>query len=214
MLDAMFYKARTGVLWADLPERFGLWKGIHSRYKTWRTCGVWDQIMAALPDAGSPVWTPPLVPPLRVEGRVDPRVLTGADIQEEAVSAGTGLPGPATSGLSAGVHELLRGEGVLVTDAAEVAELVGEIGDLAPARRGPVLPRDLLDAASARVLDALPCHGSVSGRDIARTAGTSADEALGRLCELHSLGFVERAGEGWQLTPRPTRMGGPRRGGP
>ncbi|MGW5277399.1 DNA-processing protein DprA [Streptomyces sp. NPDC004044] len=125
-----------------------------------------------------------------------------------------GVPGPATSGLSAGVHELLRGEGVLVTDAAEVAELVGEIGDLAPARRGPVLPRDLLDAASARVLDALPCHGSVSGRDIARTAGTSADEALSRLYELHSLGFVERAGEGWQLTPRPTRMGGPRRGGP
>ena len=125
-----------------------------------------------------------------------------------------GVPGPATSGLSAGVHELLRGEGVLVTDAAEVAELVGEIGDLAPARRGPVLARDLLDAASARVLDAVPSHGSVSGRDIARTAGTSADEALGRLYELHSLGFVERAGEGWQLTPRPTRNGGPRRGGP
>ncbi|WP_406407121.1 DNA-processing protein DprA [Streptomyces sp. NBC_01643] len=125
-----------------------------------------------------------------------------------------GVPGPATSGLSAGVHELLRGEGVLVTDAAEVAELVGEIGDLAPARRGPVLPRDLLDAASARVLDALPCHGSVSGRDIARTAGTSVDEALGRLYELHSLGFVERTGEDWQLTPRPTRMGGLRRGGP
>ena len=37
-----------------------------------------------------------------------------------------GVPGPATSGLSSGVHELLRGEGVLVTDAAEVAELVGE----------------------------------------------------------------------------------------
>ncbi|WP_330246488.1 MULTISPECIES: DNA-processing protein DprA [unclassified Streptomyces] len=125
-----------------------------------------------------------------------------------------GVPGPATSGLSAGVHELLRGEGVLVTDAAEVAELVGEIGDLAPARRGPVLPRDLLDAASARVLDALPCHGSVGGRDIARTAGTSVDEALGRLYELHSLGFVERTGEDWQLTPRPTRMGGLRRGGP
>ncbi|WTU71151.1 DNA-processing protein DprA [Streptomyces sp. NBC_00055] len=125
-----------------------------------------------------------------------------------------GVPGPATSGLSAGVHELLRGEGVLVTDAAEVAELVGEIGDLAPVRRGPVLARDLLDAASARVLDALPSQGSVGQRDIARTAGTGVDEALGRLYELHSLGFVERTGEGWQLTPRPTRKGGPRRGGP
>ncbi|MFB8348974.1 transposase [Streptomyces niveus] len=88
----MFHKARTGVLWEDLPERFGLWKGVHSRYKTWRNCGVWDDVMATLPGAGQPVWVPPLVPSLRVEGRVDPRVLTGADIQEEAVSAGTGVP--------------------------------------------------------------------------------------------------------------------------
>ncbi|MFD9541678.1 DNA-processing protein DprA [Streptomyces sp. NPDC060022] len=124
-----------------------------------------------------------------------------------------GVPGPATSGLSAGVHELLRGEGVLVTDASEIAELVGEIGDLAPARRGPVLPRDLLDAVSARVLDALPRRGAMEGRDVARTAGTSTDEALGRLYELHSLGFVEREGDGWQLTVGPTRNGDARRGG-
>ncbi|MER6221389.1 transposase [Streptomyces sp900105755] len=48
MLDAMFYKARTGCLWEELPERFGPWKGIHSRYKTCRTCGVWDQVLAGL----------------------------------------------------------------------------------------------------------------------------------------------------------------------
>lgn len=124
-----------------------------------------------------------------------------------------GVPGPATSGLSAGVHELLRGEGVLVTDASEIAELVGEIGDLAPARRGPVLPRDLLDAVSARVLDALPRRGAMEGRDVARTAGTSTDEALGRLYELHSLGFVERHGDGWQLTAGRTSNGDARRGG-
>ncbi|MFE5091584.1 DNA-processing protein DprA [Streptomyces sp. NPDC056638] len=124
-----------------------------------------------------------------------------------------GVPGPATSGLSAGVHELLRGEGVLVTDASEVAELVGDIGELAPARRGPVHPRDLLDAVSARVLDALPPHGAVGGRDVARGAGTSIDEALGRLYELHSLGFVERDGDGWRLTPRPTCNDDARRGG-
>ncbi|WP_420877314.1 transposase, partial [Streptomyces neyagawaensis] len=103
MLDAMFYKARTGCLWEELPERFGLWKGIHSRYKTWRNCGVWDEILAALPNTGQPVWTPPLVPPFRVEGRVDPRVLTDADnVQEEAVSGGTGLPSPVARRPAAG----------------------------------------------------------------------------------------------------------------
>ncbi|MFI5754135.1 DNA-processing protein DprA [Streptomyces sp. NPDC051569] len=124
-----------------------------------------------------------------------------------------GVPGPVTSGLSAGVHELLRGEGVLVTDAAEVVELVGEIGDLAPVRRGPVLPRDLLGPVSARVLDALPARGAADVREIARSAGTTSDEALGRLYELHSLGFVERLGDRWQLTVRVTPDAAARRGG-
>ncbi|MER7112263.1 DNA-processing protein DprA [Streptomyces sp. NPDC000229] len=125
-----------------------------------------------------------------------------------------GVPGPATSGLSAGVHELLRGEAELVTDAAEVAELVGDIGDLAPPRRGPVLPRDLLDPVSARVLEALPARGrAATGTDIARDAGTTVDEALGRLYELHSLGFVERRGDGWQLTAGAVRRPNARRGG-
>ncbi|MEU5433049.1 DNA-processing protein DprA [Streptomyces sp. NPDC020719] len=124
-----------------------------------------------------------------------------------------GVPGPATSGLSAGVHELLRGEAVLVTDAAEIVELVGEMGELAPARHGPVLPRDLLGPATARVLDALPGHGEAPVRDIAREAATTEDEALNRLYELHSLGFVEREGDRWRLTSSALRLPGARRGG-
>ncbi|MFF9866806.1 DNA-processing protein DprA [Streptomyces sp. NPDC013953] len=125
-----------------------------------------------------------------------------------------GVPGPATSALSAGVHELLRGEAVLVTDAAEVAELVGDIGDLAPVRRGPVLPRDLLDPVSARVLEAIPPRGrAATGREVARGAGTGVDEALGRLYELQSLGFVERHGDGWVLAAGATHRPNARRGG-
>ncbi|MFE3325615.1 DNA-processing protein DprA [Streptomyces sp. NPDC059176] len=124
-----------------------------------------------------------------------------------------GVPGPVTSGLSAGVHELLREEGVLVTDADEVAELVGDIGDLAPERRGPVLPRDLLEPAGARVLEALPAKGVLDGRDIALRAGTTRDDALARLYELHALGFVERRGDGWQLAGRAMSASNTRRGG-
>ncbi|MEU6822147.1 DNA-processing protein DprA [Streptomyces atriruber] len=111
-----------------------------------------------------------------------------------------GVPGPATSGLSAGVHELLRGDGVLVTDAAEVVELVGDMGELAPARRGPVVPRDLLASGLQRVLAALPARGCAAVRDVAVGAGTTEDDAVARLYELQSLGFVERHGDGWQLT--------------
>ncbi|MFI6657122.1 DNA-processing protein DprA [Streptomyces sp. NPDC050523] len=111
-----------------------------------------------------------------------------------------GVPGPATSGLSAGVHELLRGDAVLVTDAADVVELVGDMGELAPDRRGPVLPRDLLEAGARRVLAALPGRGTAPPGAIARGAQTTQDDAIARLYELRSLGYVERHGDGWKLT--------------
>ncbi|MEU6305918.1 DNA-processing protein DprA [Streptomyces chartreusis] len=111
-----------------------------------------------------------------------------------------GVPGPATSGLSAGIHELLRGDAVLVTDAAEVVELVGDMGELAPERRGPVLPRDLLEPAARRVLAALPGRRAARADEIARGAQTTEDDAVARLYELRSLGYVERHGDGWKLT--------------
>jgi DNA processing protein len=124
-----------------------------------------------------------------------------------------GVPGPATSGLSAGVHELLRQDAVLVTDAAEVVELVGAMGELAPDRRGPVLPRDLLDTAARRVLAALPGRGAATVDEIARGAQTSQDDAVARLYELRSLGYVERHGDGWKLTRQAmTSTGGGRPG--
>ncbi|MEU2431205.1 DNA-processing protein DprA [Streptomyces sp. NPDC007861] len=124
-----------------------------------------------------------------------------------------GVPGPVTSGLSAGVHELLRGEAVLVTDADEVVEMVGGIGELAPARSGPVFARDLVGPAGARVLEAFPARGVLGAGDIARGAGVTTDEALGRLYELHSLGFVERHGDGWTLTQAAIQPSNTRRGG-
>ncbi|MFJ7295317.1 DNA-processing protein DprA [Streptomyces collinus] len=111
-----------------------------------------------------------------------------------------GVPGPATSGLSAGVHELLRGEAALVTDVADVVELVGDIGELAPDRRGPVLPRDLLEPATRQVLAALPGRGAARPDEIARSAQTAQDDAIARLYELRALGYVERHGDGWKLT--------------
>ncbi|MFI2720005.1 DNA-processing protein DprA [Streptomyces collinus] len=111
-----------------------------------------------------------------------------------------GVPGPATSGLSAGVHELLRGEAALVTDVADVVELVGDIGELAPDRRGPVLPRDLLEPVTRQVLAALPGRGAARPDEIARSAQTAQDDAIARLYELRALGYVERHGDGWKLT--------------
>ncbi|MEV6805921.1 DNA-processing protein DprA [Streptomyces sp. NPDC051132] len=111
-----------------------------------------------------------------------------------------GVPGPVTSALSAGVHDLLRGEATLVTDAPEVIELVGGIGDLAPAHRGPVLPRDLLHPDARCVLAALPGDHAASAEEIALGARTTPEDAIARLYELRALGYVERHGDGWKLT--------------
>ncbi|MBO1413595.1 DNA-processing protein DprA [Streptomyces sp. FH025] len=116
-----------------------------------------------------------------------------------------GVAGPVTSELSAGVHALIRSGGAtLVTDAAEITELIGAIGDdLAPQRSGPVLPRDLLEPAVARVLEAVP--GTADGAPVerlARQSGLPADEVLQRLYELTSLGYVERHGAHWRLVRR------------
>lgn len=116
------------------------------------------------------------------------------------------VPGPVTSPGSAGCHALLRdGVAVLVTDADEVAELVGRIGDdAAEPRRGRSSPTDDLDPLAARVLDALPVR---SGRPVDRLCATagldpaSVQTALGRLA---LLGLAEREGSGWR-TVRPGR---------
>ncbi|MFD8084237.1 DNA-processing protein DprA [Kitasatospora sp. NPDC059722] len=116
-----------------------------------------------------------------------------------------GVAGPVTSELSAGVHALIRSGGAtLVTDAAEVTELIGAIGDdLAPPRAGPVLPRDLLEPPVARVLEAVPAtaEGAPVER-LARQSGLPPDEVLQRLYELGSLGFVERHGAHWRIVRR------------
>ncbi|GHC49913.1 DNA-processing protein DprA [Streptomyces cinnamoneus] len=134
-----------------------------------------------------------------------------------------GVPGPVTSGLSAGVHELLREGACLVTDADEIAELVGSIGELAPERRGPVVPRDLLEPGARRALEAVPGRGGGELALIARNAGMGRDRTLASLYELRALGFVERLGDRWQLadaastsgTPKPPGRRPPvRRGGP
>ena len=112
-----------------------------------------------------------------------------------------GVPGSVLSELSTGVHALLRSGGSLVTDAAEVIELVGAIGtDLAEGRPSPMLPRDALGGEALRVLEAVPLGSSGAPVErLVRTAGLPSDTVVRRLYELGSLGLVERQGGSWRL---------------
>lgn len=109
------------------------------------------------------------------------------------------VPGPVTSMASAGCHELLRrGAAVCVTDAAEAAELVGDLGESAPPRRGEQRPGDDLDAAGKAVLDALPVRKAAHERSIARAAGLALGETTGALGLLELMGLAEQKDGGWR----------------
>ena len=44
-MNAIFYIAKTGVQWRDLPERFGPWKTVHTRFTRWNKRGVFQAVL-------------------------------------------------------------------------------------------------------------------------------------------------------------------------
>lgn len=48
MLNGMVWIHRTGAPWRDLPERFGPWNSVYSRYYRWLNSGLWDKICQEL----------------------------------------------------------------------------------------------------------------------------------------------------------------------
>jgi transposase len=47
-VEAVLYRYRAGIPWRDLPERFGAWKAIHTRWSRWATNGVWERVFMHL----------------------------------------------------------------------------------------------------------------------------------------------------------------------
>jgi DNA processing protein len=134
------------------------------------------------------------------------------------------VPGPVTSDISAGCHQIIRDwQGMLVTRAADVIEHLSPVGEpqaLLPAaelaesrpektqarrrptsRRSarPAIDRDDLDLESAQVLDAMPARGGMGTTRIAQRAGVTPKTAIGCLGALASAGFIERCEDGWRL---------------
>lgn len=110
------------------------------------------------------------------------------------------VPGPVTSGASAGCHELVRAAGAaLVTDAADVLDIVGELGiDASLERRGERRAHDDLDPTTLRVLEALPLRRWAPPDSIARVAGLDAPTVLRALAALASARLADSGEGGWR----------------
>lgn len=47
-VDAVLFRAKTGMPWRDLPERFGPWKSVYNRFANWARKGHWATIFREL----------------------------------------------------------------------------------------------------------------------------------------------------------------------
>lgn len=113
------------------------------------------------------------------------------------------VPGPVSSLMSSGCHEEIRMGATLVTDAAEVADLAGRIGeDLAPVRRGEVRAEDTLEPETRRVWQWLRPRASSSVDELMVRSGLGLGEVLVALSELEQLGLAEHLLDGWKRSSR------------
>jgi DNA processing protein len=130
------------------------------------------------------------------------------------------VPGPITSAMSAGCHELLRRDGdpaILITSVEDVLAVVGSIGEgldqPQPAQSDAdptTVALDDLDSLARRVFDGLPARGWVREDALAIRSGVSAPEVLRTLPMLRLAGLVESSPDGYRIAASVRRAGRPR----
>lgn len=94
MLNAMVWIARSGAPWRDLPERFGPWESVYSRFRKWIDDGFLDNIFRIL----------------SMDAELDDISLDASIVQAHQHSAGARKDGPpneigrSCGGLSTKIH--------------------------------------------------------------------------------------------------------------
>ena len=49
-VEAILYRARTGIPWRDLPVCFGAWDAVYQRFRRWEKLGIWQALFEGLPE--------------------------------------------------------------------------------------------------------------------------------------------------------------------
>jgi transposase len=52
VVEGILWRLRAGAPWRDLPERYGPWQTVYSRFRRWHAAGVWERALAALQAEG------------------------------------------------------------------------------------------------------------------------------------------------------------------
>ncbi|MFD0312976.1 IS5 family transposase [Streptomyces flavalbus] len=104
VINGMVYKIRTGISWRDLPERYGPWKTVYTRFRRYALDGVFtralQQIQAQADAAGDIDWL------VQIDSTI---------VRAHQHAAATGRKGGGTSRTNRNDHALGRSRGGLTT---------------------------------------------------------------------------------------------------
>jgi DNA processing protein len=113
------------------------------------------------------------------------------------------VPGPVTSPASAGCHRLLREyDAVCVTNAREVAELIGPLAVPSPDSAVGAARASRDSPEVVRVLDALATRTPRTPAELAARSGLGLGPVLAVLGTLEIEGRAKEDAEGWRAVPR------------
>lgn len=109
ILNAILWKLATGAPWRDLPERYGPWQTVYTRFRRWTKAGVWDQLLAALQQAadaaGQLDWSIHFVDATTIRAHQHAAGAKGGTRRRRRwVAAGAGSRPRSTSGSKAGAR--------------------------------------------------------------------------------------------------------------
>ena len=206
--------AHRGALGANGPTIAVLACGVDVAYPTGHTA-----LLAKIADTGAVVSEyPPSTRPARhrflVRNRLIAALAGGTVVVEAGHRSGSrntaattsalgrplmAVPGPVTSALSVGCHDLLRTAGASAVCSAEhVMADAGRIGVDASTRSDePLRSTDGLDRVMLRVHEELPSRGGMSAERIAVGSGVPLSRVRALLPELELLGLVQKCEAGW-----------------
>ncbi|CAM5696597.1 IS5 family transposase IS1650 [Streptomyces griseorubiginosus] len=121
VINGMVYKIRTGISWRDLPERYGPWKTVYTRFRRYALDGVFTQALQqiqARADAGGDIdWL------VQIDSTIvrahQHAAATGRKGDQQAGRTGRSALGQSRGGLTTKVHLACDGQGrplaILVT---------------------------------------------------------------------------------------------------
>ena len=147
-VEAVLYRYRAGMPWRDLPERFGDFRVVHTRFTRWARTGVWQRVFETLAEDADNEYA-----------MLDSTIVRAHQHSAGALkkAGGDQAIGRSKGGLSTKIHartDALGNPTGFFLSGGQVSDLVGA-DHLLPGLEADALLADKAYDADARVLEVL-----------------------------------------------------------